>query len=86
MLSKTEFELPIWNEVNKRPSFIRRGQAVFNATEEIYGVAREVQFKDRIDCFYDDSQIEAFLDAAYNIYRHYAEQVLTPMTRKIRNG
>jgi hypothetical protein len=68
ILSKTEFEAPIWEEVNKRPSYIRRGQAVFNATEEIYGVAREVQFKDRIDCFYDDSQIEAFLDAAYQRY------------------
>lgn len=69
MLSKTEFELPIWNEVNKRHSFIRRGQAVFNATEEIYcGIAREVQFNDRIDCFYDNSQIEAFLEAAYQRY------------------
>jgi hypothetical protein len=68
ILSKSEFELPIWEEVNKRPSFIRRGQAVFNATEEIYGVAREVQFIDRIDCFYDDSQIEAFLKAAYQRY------------------
>lgn len=74
MLSKTGFELPIWNEVNKRPSFIRRGQAVFNATEEIYGgISREVQFKDRIDCFYDDSQIEAFLDAAYQRYMSFFE-------------
>jgi hypothetical protein len=73
ILSKSEFELPIWEEVNKRPSFIRRGQAVFNATEEIYGVAREVQFNDRIDCFYDDSQIEAFLDAAYQRYLSFFE-------------
>ena len=69
MLTKQEFEVPIWEEVKKRPSFIRRGQAVFNATEEIYGgIAREVQFNDRIDCFYDDSQINAFLEAAYQRY------------------
>ena len=68
VLSKTEFEVPIWDEVNKRPSFIRRGQAVFNATEEIYGVAREVQFVDGVDCFYDDSQIEEFLTHSYEQY------------------
>ena len=74
ILSKTEFELPIWNEVNKRPTFIRRGQAVFNATEEIYGgIAREVQFNDRIDCFYDDSQIEVFLEAAYQRHLSHLE-------------
>lgn len=75
ILSKKEFEVPIWDEVNKRPSFIRRGQAVFNATEEIYGgIAREVQFKDRIDCFYDDLQIDAFLDAAYKRYQRYSQE------------
>lgn len=73
ILSKSGFELPIWEEVNKRPYFIRRGQAVFNATEKIYGVTREVQFNDRIDCFYDDSQIEAFLEAAYQRYLSFFE-------------
>jgi len=74
ILSKTEFEIPIWHEVNKRPTFIRRGQSVFNATEEIYGeIAREVQFNDRIDCFYNDSQIKAFLDAAYQRYLSHLE-------------
>ena len=69
VLSKTEFEIPIWNEVNKRPTFIRRGQSVFNATEKYYGgIAREVQFVDGIDCFYDDSQIQPFLDCAYLRY------------------
>lgn len=45
----------------ERPSFIRKGQFVFNYIDEKYGVAREVQFVDGVDCFYDDSQIESFL-------------------------
>lgn len=45
----------------ERPSFIRKGQFVFNYIDEKYGVAREVQFVDGVDCFHDDSQIESFL-------------------------
>ena len=74
MICKSYFEYLIWREVLYCPPYIRRGQAVFNATEEIYGeIAREVQFNDRIDCFYDDSQIEAFLDAAYQRYLSFFE-------------
>ena len=69
IISKPYFDYLVWREALYRPSFIRRGQAVFNATEKIYGgIAREVQFNDRIDCFYDDSQINAFLEAAYQRY------------------
>lgn len=42
---------------------IRKGQFVFNYMESTYGVAREVQFKDKIDCFYNDSMILAFVIA-----------------------
>lgn len=45
----------------ERPSFIRKGQFVFNYIDEKYGVAREVQFVDGVDCFHDDSQIDNFL-------------------------
>ena len=41
----------------------RLGQFVFNRVEELYGeVARKVQFIDHVDCFYDDSKIDRFLD------------------------
>jgi len=52
------------------PSYIRKGQGVFNAVEEIYGpdVARYVQCNEGIDCFYDDSMITAFLVCCYNRY------------------
>ena len=74
MICKSYFEYLVWREVLYRPQYIRRGQSVFNATEEIYGgIAREVQFNDRIDCFYDDSQIEAFLESAYQRYLSHLE-------------
>ena len=46
------------------PTHWRHGQFVFNRVEELFGeVAREVQFVDHIDCFYDDTKIDRFLDA-----------------------
>lgn len=68
IISKPYFDYLVWLEALYRPSYTRRGQAVFNATEEIYGVAREVQFVDGVDCFYDDSQIEEFLAHSYEQY------------------
>ena len=49
------------------PTHWRHGQFVFNRVEALYGeVAREVQFLDHIDCFYDDTKIDRFLDAVLN--------------------
>ena len=46
------------------PTHWRHGQFVFNRVEALFGrVAREVQFLDHIDCFYDDTKIDRFLDA-----------------------
>ena len=46
------------------PTQWRHGQFVFNRVEALFGrVAREVQFVDHIDCFYDDTKIDRFLDA-----------------------
>ena len=46
------------------PTHWRHGQFVFNRVEALFGrVAREVQFVDHIDCFYDDTKIDRFLDA-----------------------
>lgn len=71
----TKEELLTLIQPNKRPSHIRKGQYIFNWIDEHYqikvhsepnlyiSIAREVQFVDKIDCFYDDSKIDAFLDA-----------------------
>lgn len=72
----TKQELLFKIKPSKRPEHIRKGQYIFNwidqhyqyATMEFFGdlystIARDVQFKDGIDCFYDDSKIDEFLDA-----------------------
>jgi hypothetical protein len=44
-----------------KPRKWRDGQFVFNYIDCIYGVARDVQYKDGVDCFYDDTQIDEFI-------------------------
>ena len=51
---------------NRKPKSWRVGQAVFNYIDNQYGVARDVQFKDNVDCFYDDKLIKDFLRLSYN--------------------
>ena len=71
----TKQELLTLINLNKKPPHIRKGQYIFNWIDKHYqtkvysepnlyiSVAREVQFLDKIDCFYDDSKIDEFLDA-----------------------
>ena len=35
--------------------------------DELYGVARTVQYHENIDCFFDDSKIDAFIEKACKI-------------------
>lgn len=60
-----EFEQEVKSKIKTRPSWSRKGQFVFNYIDEHYGVARDVQFLDNIDCFYDDEEIDAFIVASY---------------------
>ena len=48
---------------------IRYGQAVFNYVDEKYRVARIAQFDYGIDCFYDDTKVEQFLDKCYELIK-----------------
>ena len=50
-----------------RPKHWRKGQFVFNYIDQVYGIARTVQFKDKVDCFYNDDKIDEFLE--YTIKR-----------------
>lgn len=45
----------------KKPKHIRLGQFIFNYIDAVYGTARYVQFVDRVDCFYDNEQIDEFI-------------------------
>jgi hypothetical protein len=53
------------HDCSLKPKKWRSGQAVFNYIDNVYGVARQVQFEDKIDCFYDDSKIDDFIIASY---------------------
>ena len=48
-----------------------KGQFVFNYIESTYNVAKQVQILDKIDCFYDDSKIAAFLLASLKYINNY---------------
>lgn len=55
----------------KFPKNWRKGQSVFNYIDNVYGgVARIIQFKYGIDCFYNDDNIEEFLNKAVKIVNH----------------
>ena len=60
-MTAKELHDEIYAWMPEKPKNWREGQAVFNYIDEVYGVARIVQFHENIDCFYDDSQIDAFI-------------------------
>ena len=47
-----------------KPPHWRKGQFVFNYIDQIYGIARKIQYIDRVDCFYNDDKIDEFLECA----------------------
>lgn len=47
---------------NPKPKSWREGQFVFNYIDANYGVARAVQFEDRVDCFFRDDKIDDFIE------------------------
>ena len=52
------------------PKNWRKGQSVFNYIDNVYGIARTIQFKWGIDCFYNDDNIDEFLNKAVEIINH----------------
>ena len=60
-----EFRADILTAMKDKPKEWRDGQFVFNYINEVYGVARYVQFIDGIDCFYNDEKIDQFIDKCY---------------------
>lgn len=59
-------EVYTWMKENKPPQW-REGQYVFNYIDEVFGVAREAQFKYGVDCFYNDDKIDEFIETCANI-------------------
>ena len=60
-----DFRADVLTAMVDRPKEWRKGQFVFNYIDEKYRVARYVQFIDGIDCFHNDSKIEAFIVRSY---------------------
>jgi hypothetical protein len=50
--------------MKNKPTYIREGQFVFNYIDEKYGVARNIQFQEGIDCYYNDTKINTFIAKA----------------------
>lgn len=57
----------VYEAMKEKPHNWRKGQFVFNYIDAAYGVAREVQCKDGIDCFYDDDKIYPFLVRSWQV-------------------
>ena len=54
-------------ESQKFPKIWRKGQSVFNYIDNVYGVARNIQFGYGIDCFYNDDCIDDFINKAVEL-------------------
>ena len=68
MMEKNKFEdfkAEVLTAMLDKPKEWRKGQFVFNYIDAVYGVARNVQFIDGVDCFYDDSKIDEFIFRSY---------------------
>ena len=66
-MNKKDFIAEIRNAMKNKPAHWRNGQAVFNYIDSTYGIARRVQFEKHVDCFHDDSKIEQFIDAVWDL-------------------
>ena len=63
-MTSTELKIEVLKAMENKPKEWRKGQFVFNYIDKHYApVARQVQFRDGIDCFYRDDMIDQFIDA-----------------------
>ena len=65
-----DFRNEVLSEMKHKPKAWRDGQFVFNYIDEKYNVARYVQFVDRVDCFYDDTNINSFIVKCYEALKN----------------
>lgn len=75
MFTLEEFKKEVLTAMEGRPEWCRKGQFVFNYIDEVYHVARTVQFKSRVDCFHNDNNIDAFIECAYRYLKEYNDYV-----------
>ena len=61
-MRKEDLKKEIDEMIKSKPSNWRDGQFVFNYINAEYGVARDVQFIDGVDCFFIDEKIDEFIE------------------------
>jgi hypothetical protein len=66
-MNRQDFENIIYRLAKECPVYWRMGQKVFNVVDAVFHTARTVQCKG-FDCFYDDSQINVFIDEAWEFF------------------
>lgn len=70
-----ELKQEVYNWMPNKPKDWREGQAVFNYVDQVYSAARDAQFDYSVDCFYDDSKIDAFIETCAKIISKRYENV-----------
>lgn len=70
MITYDEFRNECLLIAENRLPCLRKGQAIFNYVDEMYGIAREAQFVHGIDCYYLDNKIDEFIKCTYNILKY----------------
>lgn len=63
------FKNEVLEGIKEYPSDWRYGQKVFNYVDYVYDVARIAQHEYGVDCFYDDSMVDEFLNKCYDIIK-----------------
>lgn len=71
-----EFKNEVLEGIKEYPSNWRYGQKIFNYIDHKYNVARIAQCKYGVDCFYNDSIVDEFLEKCYNIINFMDAQEL----------
>lgn len=74
-MTTEELKQEIYNWMPNKPKNWREGQAVFNYVDQVYGAARTAQFGYNVDCFYDDSKIDAFIETCAEIISERYEPI-----------
>lgn len=64
-----EFKEDVLNGIKAFQNNWRKGQKVFNYIDVKYRVARTAQFEKGVDCFYDDSQINKFIEESFKLIK-----------------
>lgn len=67
-MTMEDFFEDVMTALENKPENCQEGQFIYNYIQKEYGVANSVRRIDGVDCFYDNSKIEEFIDRAYNYF------------------